>query len=658
MTTHLSVRLAWHDNGWDGRICKAPHLNAYCIAHEHIRDARNDDKERQFAGVALADLDDWLPPCSRDPGAFAPRGFRLRHEDPLEFRKLPAVEEDIPAYSACPAPYRWMLEEHFRDIWEAENLSIPGPSGAREGGWVLEPQRQLALLNHFWGKLSVTSSLVFFYSNQGNPLDEQAARIVVGVGRLSEVGPQLFFGQHPNHPGEFPVWSRCITHNYPAEGLRLPYQEYLTNDLATDKIIVRAPPSAILPFSYGSEHVSDDVALAILDRLIQSVAQIRTDAIVSGDWDGRLEWLNDALAEVWHGRGPFPGIGSVLEAIGLSKGTAYHRSELTTLADKGVNPWEHVRRILDGGTPPPGGLYEEGLLEARRRWQLLPFRQELLSTLARFELSSDQVRRIIDPDQRRKSGIEQDNERIVQNPYLICERDAGLGDSPPVALETVDHGMRPEGLAAHFMESVAADDRRRVRAVGVEVLSDSARAGDTILPLDEFFTGIQSKFPERRACPVDRDLFRAELPFFEHTFVVNYDHEPPVIALRQLQVFEQEIKELVVRRASRSDQGSDIDWQFALREDFGESKGERDDRARAEKERALQILSERRFSLLTGGAGTGKTSVARVLLNALEHRDGHQTTLLLAPTGKARVRLGTETKREARTIHQFLLRQG
>ena len=657
MTTHLSVRLAWHDNGWDGRICKAPHLNAYCIAHEHIRDARNDDKERKSAGEALADLDGWLPPCSRDPGAFAPRGFRLRHEDPLEFRKLPTVEEYIPAYSACPAPYRWMLEEHFRDICEAEDLSIPSSPRNRDGGWVQEPERQIALLDYFWGKLSLGSSLVFFYSNQGNPLDEQSARVVVGVGRLSDIGSQLYFGQHPRHPGEFPVWSRCITHNYPTEGLRLPYQEYLANGHPTDKIIVRTPRSAFLPFSYGTEHVSDDVALAILDRLIQSVDQIRIDGIVSGDWDARLEWLNNALAEVWRGRGPFPGIGSVLEALGMTKGTAYHRTELAKLADNGENPWEHVRTILDGSIPPPSGLYAEGLLEARRRWQLLPERQDVLSTLARFELSSDQVRRIIDPDQRKKAGIEQNNVRLVENPYLICERDAGLGDSPPIALETIDHGMRPEGIAAQFMESVAADDRRRIRAVGVEVLSDAAQAGDTLLPLDEFFDRVRSRFPDRRICPVDRELFQAELSFFKHTFAVDYDHQPPVIALSELEAFEQEIKLLVTRRASRSNQGNDFDWQLALRELFGKSSGDRDDRAREEKVSALGILNKQRLSLLTGGAGTGKTSVVRVLLDALERRDGHHNVLLLAPTGKARVRLGTATNRETRTIHQFLLRQ-
>ena len=103
MTTHLSARLAWHDRGWDGRIRDAPHLNAHCIVHQHIRDARDDEWERSSAGTALSELDGWLPPCSRDPAAYAERGFVIVHRDPLEFRRLPSVSEDLPPYSSMTA---------------------------------------------------------------------------------------------------------------------------------------------------------------------------------------------------------------------------------------------------------------------------------------------------------------------------------------------------------------------------------------------------------------------------------------------------------------------------------------------------------------------------------------------------------------------------
>src|SRR5205807_6739807 len=61
---------------------------------------------------------------------------------------------------------------------------------------------------------------------------------------------------------------------------------------------------------------------------------------------------------------------------------------------------------------------------------------------------------------------------------------------------------------------------------------------------------------------------------------------------------------------------------------------------------------------ITGRAGTGKTSVARALLDGIERLDGKTSMLLLAPTGKARIRLQEMAGRDAKTIHQVLSEQG
>ena len=285
MTTHLSARLAWHDRGWDGRVCDEPHLNAHCIVHQHIRDSRDDEKERRFAGAPLSELDGWLPPCSRDPAVYAERGFVIVHRDPLEFRRLPAVSEDLPPYSSCPAPYRWMREEFFQEVCEAEDLTIRGPDEARSNGWVFEPDRQRALLKRFWGKLEPHSSLVFYYCNHGNLIDENTARIIVSVGRIAEIGPQVYFGTTQKYRDQYPVWSRRISQAYPDQGVRLPYQEYLRDGHPTDNIVCRVPRNALLPFSYGGEHVSDDVAVAILERVIQCIERVAADGRVAGDWE-------------------------------------------------------------------------------------------------------------------------------------------------------------------------------------------------------------------------------------------------------------------------------------------------------------------------------------------------------------------------------------
>ena len=498
MTTHLSVRLAWHDLGWDGRVCDAPHLNAHCISHEHIRDSRDEDKERKVSGTHLAELDGWLPPCSRDTAAYADHGFTIVHRDPLTFRNLPPVSEDIPPYSTCPAPYRWMLEEFFQEVCEVEALSIRGPDQTESYGWVSEPDRQRELLKHFWAKLEADKSLVFYNCNRGNPLDENTPRIVVGVGRISDVGQQLYFGSTSKYPDQHPVWARRVTQAYPDQGIRLPYQEYLRDGHPTDDIVCRVPRNALLPFSYNAEHVSDDVAVAVLERVIQCVERVRTDGYIVRDWEHQLTWLNNALAEVWHGRGAFPGIGSVLQYLGFSKGTSFQRIALTPLTKRGENPWDYVLSMLEGKVDPPNGPYRAGLLKAQKRWGTLKSRQALLSKLVRFELSRDQVERIANPDQRAASGINATEDVLVANPYILSESDLGAKDSNPVALETVDHGMRPEGAARVFPENeeVSHDDQRRVRAVGVAVLKEAADKGDTVLTLDDFLHRILNRFPE------------------------------------------------------------------------------------------------------------------------------------------------------------------
>lgn len=57
-------------------------------------------------------------------------------------------------------------------------------------------------------------------------------------------------------------------------------------------------------------------------------------------------------------------------------------------------------------------------------------------------------------------------------------------------------------------------------------------------------------------------------------------------------------------------------------------------------------------SVITGGPGTGKTTIIKCIINILEQLN--QTVMLLAPTGRASKRLSESTGREAKTIHRGL----
>ncbi len=68
--------------------------------------------------------------------------------------------------------------------------------------------------------------------------------------------------------------------------------------------------------------------------------------------------------------------------------------------------------------------------------------------------------------------------------------------------------------------------------------------------------------------------------------------------------------------------------------------------------RAVRDSVERKVMVITGGPGTGKTTIIKSII-AIQERIGHRV-MLAAPTGRAARRMSEATGREARTIHRLL----
>ena len=662
MTTHLSVRLTWHDSAWNSCICENPEKNVFCVLHQHIRESRDLESEIKNKGKPLSELSKDFPPCSRDTGAYGKQGYTIIHKDPLDHRNLPSCNEQLPPFTCCPSPYRWMREENLRSILESEMFELRPNDDNRKEGWVYEPDRQQKLLKQFWGKIEKGKSLVFYYLNNITPLSEQHSRILVGIGRVKNIGELMYFGKRPpKYTDDYPVWSRAVTQNYPEEGVRLPYQEYLNKNYDVEPILCPVPNSASAAFSFVGEHISDDIALSVVERFIQSVQRVKKDNYIHGDWDRQIKWLNDVLIELWKGRGPFPGIGSVLQYLDFPQGPAYHRFVLSKMD---TNIWEYVKEILDGEREPEQNSYREGLLKARGKWQKLPNRHKLLALLTRLEITSNQVARIIDPNKRNDCRIFGSNEELIDNPYLICEQDIGTNESEVISLDCIDHAMRPEQYDASLSatDTFSQDDPRRVRAIAIDVLKQAASAGDTLLSFAELIKKIKEHFPEQRKCDPDIELIIADQEFYKEVLAGHFILEQGWCGLQEYHDYEIFITDTIKRRSKRTNK---INWNdeqlhHALlhHPKIGQPSTDREKQAIAEKTHALNTLLTQRISVLTGGAGTGKTTLLNVFVDILEKIEGKQALLLLAPTGKARVKLASVTGRPTQTIHQLLLRQG
>lgn len=73
-----------------------------------------------------------------------------------------------------------------------------------------------------------------------------------------------------------------------------------------------------------------------------------------------------------------------------------------------------------------------------------------------------------------------------------------------------------------------------------------------------------------------------------------------------------------------------------------------------EQQRAVNDVVGQTLVILTGGPGTGKTTVIRAIIDACSERMESPRIRLAAPTGKAAKRLSDSTGREAVTIHKLL----
>lgn len=67
---------------------------------------------------------------------------------------------------------------------------------------------------------------------------------------------------------------------------------------------------------------------------------------------------------------------------------------------------------------------------------------------------------------------------------------------------------------------------------------------------------------------------------------------------------------------------------------------------------AIKAVLRHKFSIITGGPGSGKTTITRLLVEVLDDRIGE--IALCAPTGRAARRLSEATGREAMTVHRLL----
>lgn len=674
---HVSIRVPWHDSGWKGTVCHAPHLNGACVKLKRIAAHKKDEQERPLAGRSLEELphDHW-PCCVEERAAFmAPfdsehiKRHALTELDPAHYGHFKPTRQRYPAYSAGVVPFLWMMRANlnqYRDYLDLDVDEEREPNLGYETNWIHEAQNQKSLLDGFAAHLRKEESLCFFYAKHV-PFVEGTGRILIGAGRVREIGPLT---EYDHAGGGMPgmVWERPVQHSIRpngTDGFLMPYYEVLRllekdASLDIESYAAQAADDHWNEFSYASELVTHDGAISALLAMDTTLERMEADLGLSTQEQRR--WIHEELIRLWKVRGPFPGVGAVLAAFGLSKGV-FVAHALQEQAGENADPWPLVDTAFrEPAASLPKELHRD-LKELAPTWQRLPQeRRGFLRLISRFELTVEHARNLYDETARRKQGWGGTDREILRNPYRIFE--LGRHDPDGVKLLTVDRGIFPEDVIRlqHPLEEPSqldsALDLRRIRAFAVSALEKAAQEGDALLPLDHAVDAIRSH-PVRPECPVTGDMLRARAEEMSPEVVPLAMGEAFGVQLARYKTIGELTRKQVLGRLGGQRHPVFCDWTDSLEVRFGPSTDVEEQRAREEKAAALKELAEARLSVLAGPAGAGKTTVLGILCDQAPISD--DGILLLAPTGKARVRmqeLAGRNQARAQTIAQFLNQHG
>ena len=612
------------------------------------------------------------PPCVDENGAFmSPFALSLEKTHPFanrdHYRHLHPTPQTFPAFSAGVIPYRWLMREriaYLRDQVELDVDMSREPSLNYQTTWWHEGKNQESLLNGFADYLQPDNSLCLFYAKH-LPLVEGTARILIGVGRITSIGSLTEYRRSGTGMRAM-VWERPVQHSVrptAPNGFLLPYHEIYDRfseepGLDIGIYAAHAPSEHWDQFSYGSELVSHDATIAALLSIDGSLDRIDSDLGISSV--SQRQWIQDELVSLWKVRGPFPGLGAVLRAFGLSKGL-FVAHALQELAGENADPWPLVDAAFQDPSAVLPPQLSTDLKELSSTWSRLPDeRRNYLQLLSRFELTVDQARNLYDRDARSKRGWVSEDRDIIENPYRIYE--FSRFDWDGISLSTIDRGVFPEQVVrdAHPLNSPShlnsAVDARRVRGFTIKALEDSAESGHTLDFPGDLAENI-IKLSGRPECPVTSDILNAAGPEMVPEVVAVENGGKPGLQLGRYHTIGNLLRRQILGRVEGARHVVSADWKELVEKKFGSPQDPTERRAQNEKAESLAELAESRFTVFSGPAGSGKTSVIDILCSQLRD-DG---VLLLAPTGRARVRmqeLAGESEMSAQTVAQFLIRCG
>ena len=332
--------------------------------------------------------------------------------------------------------------------------------------------------------------------------------------------------------------------------------------------------------------------------------------------------------------------------------------------------WQGYQEKAETALKNPGAYFSQKVLSSIGKTEMDTFyalsdeRRKLFWLLARMSLTKTQAYGVYYPEARRKKGVFCSDSEILENPYILYEKTRREPFETGIPVRKIDMAVCPPEDIRRFSPVQApsaaesADDRRRIRAYLINILEERTLSGHTVYPSDRLIEDING-LPMEPPCRITGDVLNGCAAFLgEELKTIECAGGEKAYQLNRLFEMDEMIRSSVRKRLRGARHEIDENWREIIDHAFtGQPQSERGERARTEKTAILKELAESRLSVLIGGAGTGKTTLLALLCKSEQIRSGG--VLLLAPTGKARVRLSQAMQAQgvdstAKTVAQFL----
>lgn len=225
-------------------------------------------------------------------------------------------------------------------------------------------------------------------------------------------------------------------------------------------------------------------------------------------------------------------------------------------------------------------------------------------------------------------------EKVKENPYILAKDVTGIG------FKTADNIAKKLGFENNHPLRISS---------GIEyVLFELTSAGHTCYPEEDFLIISQ------KILQVDEQLIKDQLCklILNNQIIKNSleldGQKIDFIWLRSLYYFEQNIAKDINRIKSSLTHLRIINLEKAL--SWVEKK--LNISLAQEQKKAIQASIENKMHIITGGPGTGKSTITNAIISILE--EVTKNIYLCAPTGRAAKRLSQITGKKAYTIHSLL----